>query len=63
LWANLTVAHYFFSVENRKLEGGTAGIAAQCREAPQNWTGSKQLKITSLLYPIVFIMFSFIACI
>jgi hypothetical protein len=28
LWANLTVAHYFFSLENRKLERETAGIAA-----------------------------------
>jgi hypothetical protein len=28
LWDNLTVAHYFFSLENRKLEGETAGIAA-----------------------------------
>jgi hypothetical protein len=28
LWANLTVARYFFSLENRKLEGETAGIAA-----------------------------------
>jgi hypothetical protein len=53
LWANLTVAHYFFSLENRKLERETAGIAAWCRQAPQNWTGSKQLKITSLMYPIV----------
>lgn len=28
LWDNLTVAQYFFSLENRKLEGETAGIAA-----------------------------------